>query len=141
MEFKSAWDRGSTPRRPLGRRALRDKIADVVAAFANAGGGLVLVGVDDDGTAKGRGYPDHVVDDLFAVPRRRLTPAVACRTERIASDCHKWLFTRIGAGFRASGGQPGSGTDSSTALPRWLTMWNLSKTMTAWGARALTALT
>ena len=95
VEFKSAWDRGSTPRRPLGRRALRDKIADVVAAFANAGGGLLLVGVDDDGTANGHGYPDHVVDGFFAVPGRRLTPAVACRTARLPFDCHEILAFEV----------------------------------------------
>ena len=95
VEFKSAWDCGSTPRRPLGRRALRDKIADVVAAFANAGGGLLLVGVNDDGTATGHGYPDHVVDDLFAVPDRRLTPAVACRTARLSLDCHEILAFEV----------------------------------------------
>lgn len=95
VEFKSAWDRGSTPRRPLGRRALRDKIADAVAAFANAGGGLLLVGVEDDGTVTGHGYPDPVVDDLFAVPRRRLIPSVACRTERLALECHEILAFQV----------------------------------------------
>jgi len=95
VEFKSAWDCGSPPRRPLGRRALRDKIADVVAAFANAGGGLLIVGVNDDGTATGHGYPDHVVDDLFAVPDRRLTPAVACRTARLSFDCHEILAFEV----------------------------------------------
>ena len=95
VEFKSAWDLGSTPRRPLRRRALRDKIADVVAAFANAGGGLLLVGVDDDGTATGHGYPERAVDDFFAVPARRLTPSVACRTERLALDCHEILAFQV----------------------------------------------
>lgn len=77
VEFKSAWDRGSTSPSPLGRRALRDKIA-VAAAFANADGGLLLVGVDDDGTATGHGYPDHVVDDFFAASGRRLTLTAHC---------------------------------------------------------------
>ena len=95
MEFKSAWDRGSTRRKPLGRRGLRDKIADAVAAFANAGGGLLLVGVEDDGTVTGHGYPDHVVDDLFAVPSRRLIPSVACRTERLALECHEILAFQV----------------------------------------------
>ena len=91
VEFKSAWDRGSTPPRPLGRRTLRDKIADVVAAFANADGGLLLVGVDDDGTPTGHGYSDEHVDQFFEVPRRRLAPAVDCRTERLTLDCHEIL--------------------------------------------------
>ena len=91
VEFKSAWDRGSTPPKPLGRRPLRDKIADAVAAFANADGGLLLVGVDDDGTPTGHGYSDQHVDQLFEVPRRRLAPAVECRTERLTLDCHEIL--------------------------------------------------
>ncbi|MCY3546722.1 MAG: putative DNA binding domain-containing protein [Gemmatimonadetes bacterium] len=95
VEFKSAWDRGSTRRKPLGRRGLRDKIADAVAAFANAGGGLLLVGVEDDGTVTGHGYPDLVVDDFFAVPRRRLIPSVACRTERLALECHEILAFQV----------------------------------------------
>lgn len=32
VEFKSAWDHGTTPPKPLRCRALRDKIADAVAA-------------------------------------------------------------------------------------------------------------
>ena len=80
VEFKSAWDRSIAPPKPLWRRALRDKIADVVAAFANADGGLPLVGVNDDGTPSGHGCSDKDVDGLFAVPNRRLTPPVSCRT-------------------------------------------------------------
>lgn len=95
VEFKSAWDRTAARPRPLGRRTLRDKIADVVAGFANADGGLLLVGVDDDGTPTGHRYPDRVVDDLFAVPDRRLTPAVICRTERLTLDCHEILAFQV----------------------------------------------
>ena len=95
VEFKSAWDRSATAPKPLPRRPIRDKIADAVAAFANADGGLLLVGVDDDGTATGHGYPDHVVDDLLAVPHRRLTPAVHCRTARLVLDCHEILAFEV----------------------------------------------
>ena len=95
VEFKSVWDRSTTAPKPLPRRAVRDKIADVVAAFANADGGLLLVGVDDDGTATGHGYPDHVVDTFFEVPDRRLTPAVHCRTARLALDCHEILAFEV----------------------------------------------
>jgi len=95
VEFKSAWDRITPPRKPLARRALRHRIADAVAAFANADGGLLLVGVDDDGTATGHGYPDDVVDDLFAVPDRRLSPAVDCRTARLSLDCHEILAFQV----------------------------------------------
>ena len=95
VEFKSVWDRSATAPSPLPRPAVRDKIADAVAAFANADGGLLLVGVEDDGTATGHGYPAHVVDDLLEVPHRRLTPAVHCRTARLTLDCHEILAFEV----------------------------------------------
>ena len=95
VEFKSAWDRGSNPPRRLRRRALRDKIADVVAAFANADGGLLLVGVDDDGTPTGHGYPEGEVAAFFEVPSRRLSPAVPCRTARFNLDRHEILAFEV----------------------------------------------
>ena len=82
VEFKSAWDLGSSPPKRLGRRVLRDKIADVVAAFANADGGLLLVGVDDDGSVSGHGYSERDVEAFFEVPHRRLAPAPDCQTAR-----------------------------------------------------------
>lgn len=48
-EFKSGWDRGSDPPKKVEWRRIRDKIADAVAAFANADGGMLFVGVEDDG--------------------------------------------------------------------------------------------
>lgn len=47
-EFKQIEFAGDTPRRPK-----RDDLADEIAALANAGGGLVLCGVTDDGTVPG----------------------------------------------------------------------------------------
>ena len=82
LEFKSAWDRGGGQATPLPRRTLRDKIAEVVAAFANADGGVLLVGVEDDGTPSGHGYPEKVVDGLLAVPKTRLDRRVSCRAAR-----------------------------------------------------------
>ena len=35
------------------------------------------------------------MDALFAVPRRRLTPAVDCRTERLTLDCHEILAFEV----------------------------------------------
>ncbi|MDE0356376.1 MAG: putative DNA binding domain-containing protein [Gammaproteobacteria bacterium] len=95
VEFKSAWDLGSKPAKPLWRRALRDKIADVVAAFANADGGLLLVGVDDDGAVSGHGYSEQDVSAFFEVPRRRLTPTPDCRTARFNLDGHEILAFQV----------------------------------------------
>lgn len=82
-EFKSAWDRRSDPPGRLNWKSLRDKIADVVAAFANADGGLLFVGVEDDGRPSGHGYDDDAVRGLLSVPESRLQPEVRCRTGRV----------------------------------------------------------
>ena len=95
VEFKSAWDRGSRPPKRLRRRALRDKIADVVAGFANADDGLLLVGVDDDGTPTGHGYSERDVAAFFEVPRRRLNPATDCRTASLGLDGHEILAFQV----------------------------------------------
>ncbi len=95
VEFKSAWDRGSSSPKRLRRRALRDKIADVVAAFANADGGLLLVGVNDDGSVSGHGYSERDVAAFFEVPSRRLTPAPDCRTARFTLDGHEILAFQV----------------------------------------------
>ena len=94
-EFKSAWDRSSDPPRKLKWRSVRDKIADVIAAFANADGGLLLVGVEDDGHPSGHGYSHEAVKGLFAVPENRLQPAVRCRTGRVAIDGNEMLVFEV----------------------------------------------
>lgn len=94
-EFKSAWDRSSDPPKKLDWKALRDKIADAVAAFANADGGLLFVGVEDDGTPSGHGYKDEAVKRLLAVPENRLQPAADCRTGRVEVDGEEVLVFEV----------------------------------------------
>lgn len=86
LEFKSLWDQGEDTRRSLERRQVRDTIAEYVAAFANADGGTLLLGVEDDGRPTGHGYPEEAIADFLLVPERRLRPAVRCPVERIAID-------------------------------------------------------
>ncbi len=86
LEFKSVWDRSGDRPKHLSRRAVRDAIAEAAAAFANADGGLLLVGVEDDGSPTGHDYPEEAVADFVSVPDRRLRPPLACRVERLAID-------------------------------------------------------
>ncbi len=77
LEFKSLWDQVPGQRRPLDRRAVRDVVVEYVAAFANADGGTLILGVEDDGTPSGHGYPRDVIDKFLEAPstRLRLGPA------------------------------------------------------------------
>ena len=86
LEFKSVWDRETASPRLLPRRSVRDRIAEYVAAFANADGGLLLLGVENDGSPSGHDYPDEAVEDFIAVPARRLRPPVTCRVDRLVFE-------------------------------------------------------
>ncbi len=86
LEFKSVWDRSGAVRRPLDRRTVRDLIAEYIAAFANADGGTLLLGVEDDGTPTGHDYPDEAIDDFAQVGGRRLRPEVNVDLTRVSLD-------------------------------------------------------
>jgi len=95
LEFKSLWDQSNDPPRPLDRRKARDLCAEYVAAFANADGGTLLLGVDDDATPTGHAYPEDAIADLLAVPERRLRPPVHCRVQRAALDGKEILILQV----------------------------------------------
>ena len=86
---------GFDPPKKLNWKRVRDKIADVVAAFANADGGILFVGVEDDGQPSGHGYSDQAVAGLLEVPENRLQPEVRCRTGRIDIDGRQVLVFEV----------------------------------------------
>ena len=52
-EFKSAWEGPPGNKRPRDPKTVRRDIGETLVAFANADGGELLVGVEDDGTVTG----------------------------------------------------------------------------------------
>lgn len=60
---------------PRTRREVRYQIAACVAAFANAEGGVLILGLEDDGTITGHRYTSDAVREMLDVPRARLSPA------------------------------------------------------------------
>ena len=95
LEFKSLWDLSTGSPHSLNRRTARDFVAECVAAFANADGGTLLLGVEDDGTPTGHGYPPEAVADLIAVPERRLRPPLRCRVQQASLDGHEILVFEV----------------------------------------------
>lgn len=95
LEFKSLWDRSEDPAKALPRRTVRDRIAEYVAAFANADGGTLLLGVEDDGSPSGHGYPAEEIESFFATPNRRIQPPVPCRTARVELDGKEILVLEV----------------------------------------------
>lgn len=95
LEFKSLWDREGVVPRPVRRRRVRDWIAEHTAAFANPDGGTLLLGVEDDGAVTGHAYPAAVVEEFFAVPQRRLRPAVDTHAQRVVLGGEELLVLQI----------------------------------------------
>ena len=61
-------------KRPRDRKVVRDQIAEYVASFANAEGGVLICGVENDGTITGHRYPSDQVDTMLQVPATRNPP-------------------------------------------------------------------
>jgi len=101
LEFKSLWDRSGLVSKVLDRRKVRDWIAEYVSAFANAEGGTIILGDEDDGTPSGHSYPDEAVENFFRVPETRLQPPVACRKARVRIDGKEILLFEVPSAAQA----------------------------------------
>jgi ATP-dependent DNA helicase RecG len=63
---KSLFEGPPGGKQPRDRRTVRDQIAEQVAGFANADGGIVIFGVEDDHSITGHGYPPDVIARVLA---------------------------------------------------------------------------
>lgn len=95
LEFKSLWHLENNAMKPIDRRTVRDWIAEYTAAFANADGGTIILGVDDDGTPSGHGYPEDVVQEFLLVPERRLRPPVKAHMQLITVDQKQLIALQV----------------------------------------------
>ena len=76
-EFKSALDRSVSPPRPRDVKSVCKDIAETLVAFANADGGELFVGVEDDGTITGIQYKDaqcSMLSDAYRTHTHADTP-------------------------------------------------------------------
>ena len=75
FERKSLFEGPEGAKKSRSRPAIRDDVAENVAAFANAEGGILILGIeDDDLSVTGHKLPKRAVDDILATPRNRLIP-------------------------------------------------------------------
>ena len=100
FDRKSLWHGPRNARRPRDRREVRDEIARYVAAFANADGGTLLMGVEDDCTTTGHGYPDDAIEQMLCTPSHRLTPPQRSG-ERVQWQGHELLLFAVAGAERA----------------------------------------
>lgn len=99
-DLKSLLDGPPNQKRPRDRRDVRDQIAEQVAGFANADGGIAIFGVEDDGSITGHAYPRDVIEQMLAVPTVRLVPPLSPGVVRVL-DGHELLVFEIASAPRA----------------------------------------
>ena len=75
FDRKSLFDGPEGKKRPRDRRTVRDQVAEYVAAFANAEGGVLILGVEDGGEVTGHRYPAEAVRGILEAPQVRLRPS------------------------------------------------------------------
>jgi ATP-dependent DNA helicase RecG len=99
VEFKSAWDYGLEGRVAREPRQIADDIARTIVAFANADGGELLVGVEDDGTITGVPHQHEQLRYLLAWQQQLAErgAGVPVRSFNLQVDGHPVLLFRVGA--------------------------------------------
>src|SRR5205085_8381837 len=63
-----------------------DKIAAEIVALANAGGGAIIFGVNDQRRVEGLDDPEQVEDELIDICRNQIKPAILPRLDKVAFD-------------------------------------------------------
>lgn len=63
-----------------------DKIAAEIVAMANAGGGAILFGVNDQRRVEGLDDPEQVEDELIDICRHQIKPPILPRIDKVAFD-------------------------------------------------------
>ncbi len=74
FERKSCYDRSGV--RPI-LRSVRDvakDVAETLSAMANADGGTLVIGIEDDGEVSGMSYPEDRMAVVIAAPKRLVQP-------------------------------------------------------------------
>jgi ATP-dependent DNA helicase RecG len=93
LERKSLRDRSGKLTRMRDRSTVREEIAEYIAAFANADGGLLIMGVEDDATPSGHNYTEEAIQSFLNAPRERVQPPLHPRVQIMTiENCELLLF-------------------------------------------------
>lgn len=102
-EFKSGWEGPIGQKTPLGWKHIAKKIGDTLVGFANADGGELLVGVEDDGEVTGLELSSEDIRRLLDASKTRVhkgTPLPSPRAQRVTYRGHQLLYFSVQKGTR-----------------------------------------
>jgi ATP-dependent DNA helicase RecG len=100
-EFKSAYEGSPNKKQPRDVKSVAKDIAETLVAFANADGGELIVGLEDDGTVNGVSYDDVKERYLLETPRNRVletTPLPSPRAIAVEYEGHRILYFSVPKG-------------------------------------------
>lgn len=76
------------------REVAKPDVAETLSAFANADGGTLLLGVDDDGNISGVDFPEDKINIIIDAPKNQVKPALRIDIDK-ASFHGKTIFVFI----------------------------------------------
>lgn len=100
-EFKSCFEGPPERKKPRPVTSVAKDIAETLVAFANADGGDLLIGVEDNGTITGVPYTETDLKILTDSPKTHVfsdTPLPLCRIREVAIEDKPILYFSIPAG-------------------------------------------
>jgi len=96
LERKSCFNKRTKTPKPLPLKKVSAEIAETLVAFANADGGELVVGLDNDGTPSGLPFNDKQLAKLFEIPSTRIEPPLSARQEICLCSARKIILFETG---------------------------------------------
>src|SRR6185503_14718877 len=96
--FKSALERTAGVHKGRDVKAVCRDIGETLVAFANADGGELFVGVEDDGTVTGVPHKEELVEAMVNAPKTHVhqqTPLPSSTVSRFKADGHTILYFQV----------------------------------------------
>lgn len=103
-EFKSAWAGPPAAKAPRDPKVVAKDISEAMVAFANADGGELLIGVEDDGSVTGHSYKEETVTMLLNAPNAGIhsdTPLQSVIARKVKLEGKDILYFAVGKSTRS----------------------------------------
>src|SRR5688572_21711976 len=81
LERKGYYDRSDGKVKRRNARDVADDVAETLMAMANADGGTLVIGIEDDGTVTGVDYPEDRISVILEAARTRVVPPLTARVQ------------------------------------------------------------
>lgn len=96
LERKSCFNKRTKTPKPLPLKKVSAEIAETLVAFANADGGEIVIGLDDDGTPSGLPFNDKQLAKFLEIPSARIDPPLSAKSEIFLCGGQKVLLFETG---------------------------------------------